>query len=149
MDIRQFVTSADDEGFTVTIPVDRSFSTSGGGYWSNTRASVKVDSIAIYVSLQSQDDDGEYFWGDGDLGINHEDGPGLSWNTEELGLIYTDRGFIEAVREWLVQQGWDAEAVGDIHYSEQGMQDIGRVSCDAYEFASYLRRLYQEQRQPA
>lgn len=146
MDIKQFVTDVDDEGFVVTIPVNRSFDTSGDGYWSNTRASVKVESISIYVGTQEQDDD---YWGDGDLGINHEDGPGLSWNTGELGLIYTDRGFIEGVRSWLVQQGWDADAVDDIDYSEQGMQDEGRVSCDAYEFASYLRRLYQEQMQPA
>ena len=146
MDIKQFVTSVDREGFTVAIPVDRSFNTSGDGYWSNTRASVKVESISIYVGLE---DDGDGYWGDGDLAINHEDDPGMSWDTETLGLIYTDGGFIEAVREWMIQQGWDAAADEDIGDSEQGMQDIGRVSCDAYEFAGYLRRLYQEQAQPA
>lgn len=146
MDIKQFVTSVDDEGFVVTIPVNRSFQTSGDGYWSNTRASVRVESITMYVGLQ---DDGDGYWGDGDLGINHEDGPGLGWDTNTMGLIYTDTHFMAEVQAWLVQQGWDAEAVDCISYSEQGMQDDGRVSCDAYEFADYLRRLYQEQMQPA
>lgn len=146
MDIKQFVTSADEEGFTITIPVNQSFRTSGGGYWSNTVADVSVSSITMYVGLEDQ---GDGYWGDGDLGINHADGEDASWNTDVMGLIYTDEGFIEAIRGWMIEQGWDAAAVGNVDYSEQGMQDLGRVSCDAYEFADMLRGLYQQQMQPA
>ena len=148
MDIMQFVTSVDLEGlrlgFTVTIPVDGAFRTLGDGYWSNTQTTVKVHGISMFVGLQ---DDGEGYWGDGDLGILHEDGAGLSWDSQTQGLIYTDSGFMEGVRTWLIKQGWDVKAVEHMDYSEQGMQDVGRVSCDAYEFAEYLRSLYLEKNQ--
>jgi hypothetical protein len=49
------------------------------------------------------------------------------------------------VRAALVEAGIDAEAAADVDYSEQGMQDEGRVSCDAYELAKYVRAELQKE----
>ena len=53
------------------------------------------------------------------------------WNTSEHGLIYTDPKWIEELRADLVQAGYPPGAVGDIDYSEQGMQGVNFVSLDA------------------
>lgn len=141
MDIAQLVKNASNRGFDIEIPVNRSFATSGDGYWSCTVANVQVHSINMFISLEPDEDN---WYGDSDLGILHEDGAGLTWDTERQGLIYTDNAFIKAIRSWLVEQGFDADAVNDIGYSEQGMQEQGRVSCDAYKFANMLRQLYND-----
>jgi hypothetical protein len=49
--------------------------------------------------------------------------------------------FLQQVKQFLIDNGFDANAVNDITYSEQGMQDDERVSCDAYSFADYLRNV--------
>ena len=65
-------------------------------------------------------------------------------------LIYTDSEFLrrtrDAVSYLLMSKGVDEdtaqEVANDIEYSEQGMQDEGRVSFDAYALADYLRKHY-------
>ena len=75
------------------------------------------------------------------------------WDVRKDGLIYTDSAFIanvrDKVRDVLEQMGVSYKTanalVADIDYSEQGMQDDGRVSCDAYMLADYLRNVYTKQ----
>jgi hypothetical protein len=119
--------------FDFSIDVNRTFTTCGDGYWSNKQKDVYVTSISMYVCTQQDEHD----WsGDGDLAVNYTE---ATWDNAVDGLIYTDTAFIAQVRTFLIAQGFDAAAVADINYSEQGMQDNGRVSCDAYAFANYLR----------
>jgi len=133
--VKQFISNVDAEGFLFSIDVNNTFNTAGDGYWSEVSKDVFVTSISMYIGTAS--DDGEYF-GDGDLAVNYTE---ATWDNNVDGLIYTDKAFIAQVREFLINAGFDAEAVNDISYSEQGMQDNERVSCDAYAFADYLRKV--------
>jgi len=121
-----------DEGLSLEITVNKMFNTSGDGYWSDTAKEVFVESITMYIASEAED--GDYY--DGDLGVNYSTD---TWNDSELGLIYTDSAFLECVRTELIKAGISVEAAEDVTYSEQGMQDEGRVSCDAYELAHYVR----------
>lgn len=121
-----------DEGFTLEITVNKMFNTSGDGYWSETAKEVFVESISMYIASEAED--GDYY--DGDLAVNYDTD---TWDDNELGLIYTDKAFLECVRTELIKAGISIEAAEDVTYSEQGMQDEGRVSCDAYELAHYVR----------
>jgi len=50
-----------------------------------------------------------------------------TWDTDEDGLIYTDRLFIKELREFLDAHGLPGK---DVDYSEQGMQGDDFVSLD-------------------
>ena len=116
-----------DEGVNFSIPVNRTFNTGGDGLWSRVSKPVFVESIDMFIDTENND----Y----GDLAINYDES---TWDNDVDGLIYTDNEFIEQVRAFLISQGFNTDAVNGIEYSEQGMQDYGRVSCDAYDFADYL-----------
>ena len=124
----QNVTRTED-GFMLDITVNKMFNTSGDGLWSNTAKQVYVDSITMYIASDADE-------GDGDLGVNYNTD---TWNDNELGLIYTDSAFLDCVQTALINAGISIEAAEDVCYSEQGMQDGGRVSCDAYALADYVR----------
>jgi hypothetical protein len=126
----------DAEGVLVTVAVNKVFNTCGDGYWSEVEKDVFVNSITMYVSTVNDGDEDESYYSDGDMGINYDES---TWDNSADGLIYTDSLFIAQVREYLIAQGFNADAVNDITYSEQGMQDDGRVSCDAYTFADSVR----------
>lgn len=126
----------DAEGVLVTVAVNKVFNTCGDGYWSEVAKEVLVESITMYVSTVNDGDEDEEYYSDGDMGINYDES---TWDNSVDGLIYTDSLFIAQVREYLIAQGFNADAVNDIEYSEQGMQDDGRVSCDAYTFADVMR----------
>ena len=138
------ISNNNEEGFNFTVQLDAVYTTAGDGYWSDTVKDVRVTEMGIYVSKQS--DDGEYYC-DGDFYISYDED---TWNDDEDGLIYTDSAFIAYVREYmqyvLMQMGAsETQAINianSIEYSEQGMQDYGRVSCDAYELADFLRNFY-------
>ena len=132
--VQQFITNVTAEGFNIVIDVNAVFNTAGDGYWSDKQKAVNVTSISMYISTEQQD---EYFC-DGDLAVNYTE---ASWNNNVDGLIYTDSLFLQQVKAFLINAGFNAEAVNDISYSEQGMQDDERVSCDAYDFAQYIRKL--------
>ena len=132
--IKQFI-KTDEEGFSFSIDVNKTFKTGGDGLWSTAVKDVFVRSINIYIETA---DEG-YF---GDLAINYDN---ATWNDEVDGLIYTDDNFLEEAKEFLIDNGFDAEAVNSIDYSEQGMQDDERVSCDANLFATYVLNLVQVQ----
>ena len=132
--VQQFITDTTAEGFLFSIDVNKTFTTAGDGYWSNVVKNVIVTSISMYISTE-QDDNSFY---DGDLAVCYTE---ATWDNAVDGLIYTDSAFKAQVKEFLIAQGFNAEAVNDISYSEQGMQDDERVSCDAYAFADYMRNI--------
>jgi hypothetical protein len=51
-----------------------------------------------------------------------------TWDVNVHGLIYTDRGFLKELREFLNAHGLPG---ADVSYSEQGMQGDDYVSLDA------------------
>lgn len=135
---------ASDEGFEFAVKTDEVYTTAGDGYWSEAVKNVRVTQMGMWVGTES--DDGEYY-GDGDFYVLYDE---ATWNNNVDGLIYTDSAFLanvqDKMRDVLAQMGVDYnkanELVADITYSEQGMQDDGRVSCDAYALADFLRSYY-------
>jgi hypothetical protein len=93
------------------------FNTNGKGYWSNVAKAVRITDMRLgYVS--DEKDFGElcvYF--------NTQD-----WDTQEHGLIYTDKQFLQELNTFLAAQGLCAA-----EYSEQGMQGDNYVSLDVEE----------------
>lgn len=148
------ITKLDNGDISFTLLVSKTFKTSGGGYWSNIVKDVVVHSITQTLSEDGGEADDGYWCGD--LAVNYDgsgkngtwfDGSDLQQNGGLLnklkaddsdGLIYTDNGFMQALHAELIAAGFDSKAVEDIGYSEQGMQEDGRVSCDAYDFGDEL-----------
>jgi hypothetical protein len=131
----------DSEGLLFSIAVNKFFNTCGDGYWSNIAKEVYVESICMYISTENINDEGEEAeYCDGDLAVIYTED---TWLNDAYGLIYTDSLFLQQVKEFLIDAGFNADAVNDITYSEQGMQDDERVSCDAYAFADYVRNTLQ------
>ena len=124
----QNVTRSED-GYNLNITVNKMFTVCGDGYWSDTAKQVYVESITMFVANEAD-------YSDGDLGVHYSTD---TWNDEELGLIYTDSAFLADVQTALIAAGISIEAAEAVTYSEQGMQDEGRVSCDAYALADYVR----------
>ena len=139
---QQLVTQ-DTEGFMFNVSTDEVYTTAGDGLWSDAVANVRVTDMGIYISTLADPDDRF----NGDFYVLYDE---ATWNMDELGLIYTDSAFIanvqDKMRDVLLQMDVDDELanelVGDISYSEQGMQDYGRVSFDAYKLADYLYDYY-------
>lgn len=129
--------TACDDGFNFAFNCDEVYKTCGDGYWSDVAKDVRVTGMGMFVA-----NDADY--GDGDFYVAYDE---ATWDMEVDGLIYTDSVFLANVQDKmcdvLLQMGVDnatANAlVADINYSEQGMQDEGRVSFDAYALADFLR----------
>lgn len=117
------------DGFLLNITVNKFFKVAGDGLWSNTAKDVFVTDIGMFVALDADEGDGDMY------ALTTAE----TWNEEELGLIYTDSAFLECVRTELIKAGISIEAAEAVEYSEQGMQDEGRVSMDAYDVADYVR----------
>ena len=95
------------------------FTTNGDGYWSNSIKNVRItDMRVVYVNDESD-------FGELRVYFNTDD-----WDVETDGLIYTDRGFMADLRNFLAMQGLDNL---DVDYSEQGMQGDNFVSLDVCE----------------
>lgn len=92
--------------------------TDGNGLWNNAMRDVRVTGFKLYV-----DNSGDEMHGD--LGIQYDE---TTWDNKRDGLIYTDKAFIKTVRKKLVLLLGNTG--NEVNYSEQGMQDDGRVSCD-------------------
>jgi len=93
--------------------------TGGGGYWSNTKTAVEVTRLQLAYTNDELD------FGELRVYFNIE-----TWDTDVLGLIYTDAQFMQELKELLTTMGFDAS---DVSYSEQGMQGLNYVSCDVGE----------------
>ena len=120
-------------GYMLDITVNKMFTTCGDGFWSDIAKEVFVESINMFIASDGSIDS-DYC--DGDLQAYFTE---ATWDADELGLIYTDSAFLECLRTELIKAGISIEAAEAVEYSEQGMQDEGRVSCDAYELAHYVR----------
>ena len=101
------------------IKVNATLHTSGGGYWSNTRAAVEITGLQLAYTNDELDF--------GELRVRFNT---ATWDVNKLGLIYTDSLFMTELKELLTTMGFDAS---DVSYSEQGMQGDTYVSCDVGE----------------
>lgn len=137
------VNNVDAEGFNFNIKLDEVYTTAGDGYWSDVSKDVRVTDMGIYVNTTNEE------YGHGDFYVLYDES---TWDDDNDGLIYTDSAFLANVQDFmrdsLLRMGVDDELanalVADITYSEQGMQDYGRVSFDAYELADFLRNFYKQ-----
>ena len=94
----------------VYIPTD------GNGYWTNVAKEVFVDKMGI-AYLNDENDFGE-------LRVYFDT---ADWDVREDGLIYTDNLFLDTLKSYMLDLGYDAS---DVSYSEQGMQGENYVSLD-------------------
>lgn len=97
-----------------------SLSTNGKGLWSRAKKEVKP-TVAKLAYLAEED-------GYGELRVYFTRG---SWDVDTDGLIYTDPGFLKALRAALVERvGLTPAAAREVDYTEQGMQGSDFVSLD-------------------
>ena len=144
------VENTTNEGFNFAVELDEVYTTAGDGYWSDVVKNVRVTGMGIFVSTVNEGDAEEAMYCDGDFYIVYDES---TWDMDTDGLIYTDSAFIANVQDFMrdvllrmgVEDATANKLVADITYSEQGMQDYGRVSCDAYELADFLRNYYAKQ----
>jgi hypothetical protein len=138
------------DGFTFNINMEQMFATCGDGYWSDVAKNVLVTDIGMYVTTVNDADEGEEaYYCDADMYVLYDE---ATWDNSEDGLIYTDSAFLAQVQEQLynalllldVDKATAKEVAYSVSYSEQGMQDDGRVSLDAFEFADFMRKFYAE-----
>jgi len=99
--------------------VTATLNTSGGGYWSNTKADVEITGLQLAYTNDELDF--------GELRVYFNT---ATWDVNKLGLIYTDKQFMTELVALLTAKGFDAS---DVDYSEQGMQGDTYVSCDVGE----------------
>ena len=93
--------------------------TNGRGLWSATEKFVTVNR----VRLAYLDDDGDF----GELRAYFDR---AEWNTDNDGLIYTDRAWMSSFSSCMATMGFSVQALADIGYSEAGMQGGNYVSMD-------------------
>lgn len=103
--------------------------TDGSSLW----ASGIVKTVRITRVVLDWDND-EGSWGELRAYFESQD-----WDSASLGLIYTDRNWIQEFRALMKTQGFSPVAVEDINYSEQGMQGLDFVSMDVSE--NFLREV--------
>lgn len=93
--------------------------TDGNGLWSQTAKAVQV----LRVELAYTNDEGDF----GELRAYFNTS---TWDCNKDGLIYTDKVWIGEFRALMRSLGFTRNAVNDITYSEQGMQEYNYVSMD-------------------
>lgn len=105
--------------------------TNGKGYWSDAKKAVDITAL----DLQYINEDKDF----GELCVHFNT---ATWDVNVLGLIYTDKLFMQELRAYLVSLGFTQAEANDVEYSEQGMQADNYVSCDVGEvFIAGLERL--------
>jgi hypothetical protein len=106
-------------------PLPAVLETTGDGYWSSARRAVRITEMDVAYC----DSDQSF----GELRVYFDRS---TWDHRQLGLIYTDTGFLGELRQLLVELGYAGD---DVDYSEQGMQGRDYVSLDvgARFLASY------------
>jgi len=100
-------------------PVNFRTQTNGRGLWSATEKFVSINR----VRLAYLDDDGDF----GELRAYFDP---REWDTDNDGLIYTDKAWMLGFRECMMTLGFGEAALQDIDYSEAGMQGSNYVSMD-------------------
>ena len=92
------------------------------GLWSNVAKAVRIVDMKIgYIDDDFEPGKHPTF---GELRVYFDTD---TWDVREDGLIYTDRGFLKELREFLDAHGLVGK---DVSYSEQGMQGDDYVSLD-------------------
>ena len=148
--LQKVFVDANEDGVLFNINIDEVYTTAGDGLWSDVSKDVRVTAMGMFISTVNEGDADEAEYCDGDFYVCYDE---ATWDNSVDGLIYTDTVFLaevqEKMRDVLLQLNCDDDTanalVADITYSEQGMQDDGRVSCDAYALADYLRNFYMKQ----
>ena len=97
--------------------------TDGSGIWSSVRAVVTITRL----DLAYLDDDSLFASTFGELRAYYDP---LTWDYNNDGLIYTDKGWMRDFKRLLTKKGFSERAVEAIDYSEQGMQGRDYVSMD-------------------
>lgn len=97
--------------------------TNGNGLWSDVERAVVVTNMELGVGTIWEGDTDADAFGEFRVYFDTE-----TWDTAKDGLIYTDKGFLRELREFLTAHGLPGE---DVCYSEQGMQGDDYVSLDA------------------
>lgn len=121
---------------TKTIKFPFMTETGGDGLWSRRQTVVSLDRLEIDVIMPPAEDDVAEF---GELRVYFDM---RDWHVRVDGLIYTDKKWLEDLRECLFHYGFSIDEAGDVHYSEQGMQGDDFVSCDIGDgFIKGWRRL--------
>jgi hypothetical protein len=98
--------------------------TAGDGLWSRRATEVKIVDIAV-TYLNDEKDFGE-------LRVYFDT---REWNVDKDGLIYTDKRFLDDLKDFLWGEGFNDQ---DVNYSEQGMQGDNYVSLDVG--AEFIRK---------
>ena len=110
--------------------------TNGRGYWSSTAKAVDVEALDLQYITNDKD------FGELCLHFATDDMTANCWDTSTMGLIYTDKLFMQELRAYLQTVGFTEAEANDVSYSEQGMQSDNYVSCDVgLEFINGLTRL--------
>jgi len=99
--------------------VSTTLQTDGKGLWSRKVAAVEITGLQLAYTNDELD------FGELRVRFNKD-----TWDVSKDGLIYTDRLFLQQLREFLTAKGFDAS---DVDYSEQGMQGSTYVSLDVGE----------------
>ena len=89
--------------------VNATLHTSGGGYWSNTRAAVEITRLQLAYTTDELDF--------GELRVYFN---AATWDVNKLGLIYTDKQFMTELKALLTTMGFDSS---DVSYSEQACRE--------------------------
>jgi hypothetical protein len=99
------------------------FNTNGKGYWSRTAKGVWITDIQLGKATMWEGDTDKDMFGELRVYFNT-----ASWDVDQHGLIYTDKGFIKELQSFLNLHSLPGN---DVSYSEQGMQGDDYVSLDA------------------
>lgn len=93
--------------------------TNGSGLWSATEKFVSINRVRLaYVN-----DEGDF----GELRAYFDP---QEWDTDNNGLIYTDKAWMSSFLSCMATMGFSVQALADIGYSEAGMQGGNYVSMD-------------------
>lgn len=110
--------------------------TNGEGFWTSVSKAVRITELEpwAYAFVEEDENVDTIEYGELKVYFNTDD-----WRPDLNGLIYTDPLFVNELREFLSQQGYDSS---DIDYSEQGMQGDNFVHLDAGPL--FLKSYYQK-----
>ena len=86
--------------------------TNGNGLWTDVERAVRIVDMVLDKGTEYEDD--KTIFGEFRVYFDTD-----TWDTREDGLIYTDKGFMRELREFLNAHGLPGD---DVSYSEQGMQ---------------------------
>lgn len=110
----------------VTVPINHAFSLSGDGLWGAGPGQIHIAHMEVETGGNAGAPDEAYYWEQPDAYLFFDP---ESWDTETMGLVYTDSGFIESLRAYMVEQQLLSKAEADsLDYTERGLQSNEYIS---------------------